>query len=115
MAARSPARAYQREATRLAKAELHVVGKVIHRDAGLKLGPFSVRFSAQDYEFDIPASPQTPFTEVLDAAAVGQHLGEMPLAEAPRQPPRPVKAAANYAATASDTEDILPGVCIAKA
>ncbi len=76
-AAASAVSAYQREASRLVVATPPVGGKVITRDAGLSLGPFSLRYTATDYEFDLSGPlPQTSFTEALDAAATQTRLSE---------------------------------------
>jgi len=69
IAGATPVQAYQREASRLATATPRVAGKVVTRDAGVTVGPFSIRFTAQDYEFDLSgAGVQTSFADALDAA-----------------------------------------------
>ena len=79
IAAASPIGAYQREASRLTPAAPRVPGKVISREAGLSFGPFSLRYSATDYEFDLSgASVQTSFADALDAAAASARLAETP-------------------------------------
>ena len=85
IAAASPIGAYQREASRLTPAAPRVSGKVISREAGLSFGPFSLRYSATDYEFDLSgASVQTSFVDALDAAAASALLAETPaLGQAP--------------------------------
>ncbi|WP_300157948.1 hypothetical protein [Solidesulfovibrio sp.] len=76
-AASSAASAYQREASRLAACAPQVGGKRITRDAAVSLGPFSVRYSATDYEFDLTgATAQTSFSDALDAAAANTLLAE---------------------------------------
>jgi hypothetical protein len=85
-AATSPVGAYQREASRLVPAVPKVGGKVVSRDAGLSIGPFSIRYSATDYEFDLTgATAQTPFSDALDAAATSRQLADtaIPSREAP--------------------------------
>ena len=101
IAAASPIGAYQREASRLTPVAPRVPGKVISREAGLSFGPFSLRYSATDYEFDLSgASVQTSFTDALDAAAASALLAETPaLGESP--PPNAStrrQALAGYAA-----------------
>ena len=80
IAAASPIGAYQREASRLTPVAPRVPGKVISREAGLSFGPFSLRYSATDYEFDLSgASPQaSSFADALDAAAASALLAETP-------------------------------------
>jgi hypothetical protein len=69
--------AYQREASRLSTATSSVTAKVVTRDAGLSLGPFSFQYTATDYEFDLGDTGLTSsFTDALDAAAQAQNLGE---------------------------------------
>lgn len=76
-AATSPLSAYQREATRLSPVLPQVGGKVISRDAAVSFGPFSIRYSSTDYEFDLSgATAQTPFSDALDAAATSRSLGD---------------------------------------
>jgi len=76
LAGATPVQAYQREASRLATATPRVAGKVVTRDAGVTLGPFSVRFTAKDYEFDLSgAGVQTSFADALDAADRARSLG----------------------------------------
>ena len=104
IAAASPIGAYQREASRLTPAAPRVSGKVISREAGLSFGPFSVRYSATDYEFDLSgASVQTSFVDALDAAAASALLAETPaLGETP--PPNAYtrrQALAGYATAAA--------------
>ena len=103
MTATSPIGAYQREATRLAAAVPRVGGKVIESDASISIGPFSVRYSATDYEFDLSgASAQPPFSDALDAAAAVGLLAETPsLAENSPNALTRRQALASYAATAS--------------
>ena len=67
--------AYQREATRLATDAPRVSGKAVTRDAGVSLGPFSVHYTATDYEFDLTgAGISASFADALDAAARTQSL-----------------------------------------
>jgi hypothetical protein len=103
IAATSPIGAYQREATRLATASPRVGGKVITSDAGINIGPFSMRYSATDYEFDMSGvTAQTSFSDVLDAAATVQRLAETPtLTEAAPNALTRRQALASYSATAS--------------
>ncbi|WP_428563124.1 MAG: hypothetical protein ACP59X_23195 [Solidesulfovibrio sp. DCME] len=69
--------AYQREASRLVAAMAPVGGKRITRDTTVSVGPFSFRYSATDYEFDLTgATAQTSFAEALDAAATATQLAE---------------------------------------
>lgn len=69
--------AYQREAARLSTPTPAVTAKVVTRDAGFQLGPFSLRYSTTDYEFDLaPTGLSDSFGEALDAAAQAQRLGE---------------------------------------
>jgi hypothetical protein len=82
IAATSPIGAYQREATRLATTP-RVGGKVVSRDATVSIGPFSVSYSAKDYEFDLSGATAqtataTSFGDALDAAATTQQLAETP-------------------------------------
>ena len=104
IAASSPLGAYQREASRLTPAMPRVDGKIINRQGGLTIGPFSVRFSATDYEFDLTgATAQTSFADALDAAATVAKLAEMPALEEP-PPPNALtrrQALAGYAAAAT--------------
>lgn len=108
--ATSPIGAYQREASRLAAPTPRVAGKIIERGAGIGLGPFSVRYAATDYEFDLTGtSPQTPFADVLDAAATAQRLADSPSLTAPR--PNALtrrQALAGYAATAARPDSRPP-------
>jgi hypothetical protein len=77
IAGASPVQAYQREASRLATATPRVAGKVVTRDAGVTLGPFSIRFTAKDYEFDLSGvGVQASFADALDAAGQARHLGD---------------------------------------
>ncbi|KHK01415.1 hypothetical protein [Desulfovibrio sp. TomC] len=107
IAATSPIGAYQREASRLASAVPNVGGKIVNREAGFNVGPFSVRYTATDYEFDLTGAtaqtPQTSFADTLDAAATVAKLAEMPaLEETP--PPNALtrrQALAGYAAAAT--------------
>lgn len=112
IAAASPIGAYQREASRLTPAAPRVSGKVISREAGLSFGPFSVRYSATDYEFDLSgATAQTSFTDALDAAAASALLAETPaLGETP--PPNAYtrrQALAGYATAAATTAQTTSG------
>ena len=79
-AATSALGAYQREAGRFAASTPRVGGKVITSDVGVSLGPFAVRYSATDYEFDLSgiASQQQSFADALDAAATTQQLADTP-------------------------------------
>lgn len=87
IAATSPIGAYQREATRLAATTPRVGGKVVSHDATVSFGPFSVSYSAKDYEFDLSgvtaqtaqAAATTSFADALDAAATTQQLAETPV------------------------------------
>ena len=77
--------AYQREASRLATAVPRVAGKAVTRDAGVSLGPFSLRYTATDYEFDLTGAGLTAsFADVLDAAAQTQSLGAATHAATPQ-------------------------------
>ncbi|HML55618.1 MAG TPA: hypothetical protein PKC79_16100 [Solidesulfovibrio magneticus] len=112
IAAASPIGAYQREASRLSPAAPRVPGKVISREAGLSFGPFSLRYSATDYEFDLSgASVQTSFIDALDAAAASALLAETPaLGQAP--PPNATtrrQALAGYATAAAVTPQTASG------
>ena len=112
IAAASPIGAYQREASRLTPAAPRVPGKVISREAGLSFGPFSLRYSATDYEFDLSgASVQTSFIDALDAAAASALLAETPaLGQAP--PPNAYtrrQALAGYATAAATTSQTASG------
>lgn len=112
IAAASPIGAYQREASRLTPAAPRVPGKVISREAGLSFGPFSLRYSATDYEFDLSgASVQTSFADALDAAAASALLAETPaLGQAP--PPNAYtrrQALAGYATAAAVTPQTASG------
>ncbi len=112
IAAASPIGAYQREASRLTPAAPRVPGKVINREAGLSFGPFSLRYSATDYEFDLSgASVQTSFVDALDAAAASALLAETPaLGQTP--PPNAYtrrQALAGYAAAAAVTPQTASG------
>ena len=112
IAAASPIGAYQREASRLTPAAPRVPGKVISREAGLSFGPFSLRYSATDYEFDLSgAPPQTSFVDALDAAAASALLAETPaLGQAP--PPNAYtrrQALAGYATAAAVTPQTASG------
>ena len=104
IAATSPIGAYQREASRLASAVPRVGGKIVNREAGFNVGPFSVRYTATDYEFDLTgATAQTSFADTLDAAATMAQLAEMPALEA-TPPPNALsrrQALAGYAAAAT--------------
>ena len=112
IAAASPIGAYQREASRLTPAAPRVPGKVISREAGLSFGPFSLRYSATDYEFDLSgASVQTSFVDALDAAAASALLAETPaLGQTP--PPNAYtrrQALAGYATAAAVTARTASG------
>jgi hypothetical protein len=112
IAAASPIGAYQREASRLTPAATRVPGKVINREAGLSFGPFSLRYSATDYEFDLSgASVQTSFIDALDAAAASALLAETPaLGQTP--PPNATtrrQALAGYATAAAVTPQTASG------
>ena len=112
IAAASPIGAYQREASRLTPAAPRVPGKVISREAGLSFGPFSVRYSATDYEFDLSgASPQASFADALDAAAASALLADTPaLGQTP--PPNAYtrrQALAGYATAAAVTPQTASG------
>ena len=112
IAAASPIGAYQREASRLTPAAPRVPGKVISREAGLSFGPFSLRYSATDYEFDLSgAPPQASFVDALDAAAASALLAETPaLGQAP--PPNAYtrrQALAGYATAAAVTPQTASG------
>lgn len=76
--------AYRREASRLATPTPPVTAKVVTRDTGLQLGPFSLRYSTTDYEFDLAATGLSDsFGEALDAATQAQSLNEsLPFASA---------------------------------
>ena len=79
IAAASPLGAYQREASRLTPVAPRVAGKVVNRQAGVSFGPFSVRFSATDYEFDLTgATAQSSFPDALHAAATTAQLADIP-------------------------------------
>lgn len=99
-AATSPLQAYQREASRLTPPVSRLAGKVVTRDAGVSLGPFSVRFSAKDYELDLGGLDQTAsFSDALDAAGLNQTLAAaLPETPSPGALTRR-QAAASYAAT----------------
>ena len=99
MAAPLAAKAYQQEAARLDPAELHVANKTIRHEAGLTLGPLSVRLTVTDYEFAPPAPPApTPFGDVFDTAAAATELGDaLPPQAAPASVLPPALAAASYA------------------
>ena len=60
IAAVTAASAYQRESSRLVACAPQVGGKRITRDATLSFGPFSVSYSATDYEFDLSAPRSRP-------------------------------------------------------
>ncbi len=112
IAAASPIGAYQREASRLTPAAPRVPGKVISREAGLSFGPFSLRYSATDYEFDLSgATAQTSFIDALDAAAASALLAETPaLGQTP--PPNAYtrrQALAGYATAAAVTPQTASG------
>jgi hypothetical protein len=112
IAAASPIGAYQREASRLTPAAPRVPGKVISREAGLSFGPFSLRYSATDYEFDLSgAPPQASFVDALDAAAASALLAETPaLGQTP--PPNAYtrrQALAGYATAAAVTPQTASG------
>lgn len=112
IAAASPIGAYQREASRLTPAAPRVPGKVISREAGLSFGPFSLRYSATDYEFDLSgASAQTSFVDALDAAAASALLADTPaLGQTP--PPNAYtrrQALAGYATAAAVTPQTASG------
>jgi hypothetical protein len=78
-AAWGAASAYQREAARLAASTPKVGGTVISREARVSLGPFSVRYTATDYAFDLTgATAQTSFADALDAAATTARLADAP-------------------------------------
>ncbi|MHC1790764.1 hypothetical protein [Solidesulfovibrio sp.] len=116
IAASSPLGAYQREASRLTPVMPRVGGTIVSRDLGLNLGPFSVRFSAKDYEFDLTgATAQTAFTDALDAAATVARLAETPaLTETP--PPNALtrrQALAGYAA--AEVKPVRPVMFSARA
>lgn len=71
--------AYQREASRDLGGTLPVAAKVVTRDAGLSLGPFSLTYTATDYEFDLGDAgglAAGTFADALDAASQRQALGE---------------------------------------
>jgi hypothetical protein len=108
IAATSPLGAYQREASRLTPSAPRVGGKIVNREAGLNFGPFSVRYTATDYEFDLTgATAQTSFADTLDAAATVARLAEMPAIDAP-PPPNALtrrQALAGYAAAATPKPD----------
>lgn len=71
------ASAYQREAARLAASTPKVGGTVISREARVSLGPFSVRYTATDYAFDLTgATAQTSFADALAAAATTARLAD---------------------------------------
>lgn len=73
----STIQAYQREASRLASATPRVSGKAVTRDATVSLGPFSVQYTATDYEFDLTGTEgvSASFSDALDAAMQAQSLG----------------------------------------
>lgn len=104
IAATSPLGAYQREASRLTPAAPRVGGKIVNRQGGLSLGPFSVQFTATDYEFDLSgASALSSFTDALDAAATVAKLAETPVLDA-SPPPNALtrrQALAGYTAAAT--------------
>lgn len=117
IAAVTAASAYQREASRLAACAPQVGGKRITRDATLSFGPFSVSYSATDYEFDLSgASAQTSFADALDAAAATALLqdsgGAAQLADgAAPTPLRRRQALAGYQATAAAaTQRVVPSM-----
>ena len=117
IAAASPIGAYQREASRLTPVAPRVAGKVISREAGLSFGPFSVRYSATDYEFDLSgASAQKSFADALDAAAAAAQLqdasGSPQLADdVASSPLRRRQALAGYqAAAATATQRVAPSM-----
>ena len=67
--------AYKREASRLADVVPRVSGKIVTREGGMSLGPFSVSYTAKDYEFDLTgAGVSSSFADALDAAAQTQSL-----------------------------------------
>lgn len=75
IAGATPVQAYQREASRLASATPRVAGKVVTRDVGVTLGPFTVRYTAKDYEFDLTgAGLNASFADALDAADLSRSL-----------------------------------------
>ena len=75
--AASTIQAYQREASRLASAVPRVPGKAVTRNTSVSLGPFSVQYTATDYEFDLTGSGvSSSFTDALDAAMQAQSLGQ---------------------------------------
>ena len=69
--------AYQREASRLATATPRLSGKAVTRDTAVSIGPFSVRYTATDYEFDpLGTGLSASFADALDAANQTQRLAE---------------------------------------
>ncbi|WP_029456836.1 hypothetical protein [Solidesulfovibrio alcoholivorans] len=107
IAAVTAASAYQRESSRLAPCAPQVGGKRITRDATLSFGPFSVSYSATDYEFDLSgASAQSSFADALDAAAATALLQDSGNAaqrtdDAASSPLRRRQALAGYQAAAA--------------
>jgi hypothetical protein len=76
--------AYRREASRLAFVP-PVSTKVVTRGTGLNLGPFSLQYTATDYEFDmVGAGLGSSFADALDAAAQAQSLGDAAASAASR-------------------------------
>ena len=78
--------AYAREASRLVSPTPDITTKVVTQDSGLQLGPFSVRYSSTDYEFDLSGFGQMPdaFGDTLDAATQSRDLYESQLAASAR-------------------------------
>ena len=105
IAATSPLGAYQREATRLAAASPRVGGKRIERDTSVTIGPFSVRYTATDYEFDLSGlTAQASFADALDAAATAGRLADTAASAENESPPNALtrrQALASYTATAA--------------
>ena len=117
IAAVTASSAYRRESSRLVAGAPEVGGRRITRDATLSFGPFSVSYSATDYEFDLSgASAQSSFTDALDAAAAAAQLqdsGVSPqLADAAAPTPlRRRQALDGYrAAAATATQRVAPSM-----
>lgn len=113
IAAASAVSAYQREASRLAAAVPQIGGKRITRDATVSIGPFSLRYSSTDYEFDLTgASVQASFPDALDAAATAARLAEsgLPAGEASASPNATTRrlAEASYRAAARPVRPSRP-------